>query len=108
MTDPLSFKDFYNSEDNPDRKLPASLQSAAVATESIAKRLAGLVLGSGAELSSNSQMEFGERVAEITHSDNFIDELSREIGVPRADETEQGFVERAKEAMASLLRTKFG
>jgi hypothetical protein len=53
-------------------------------------------------------MEFGERVAEITHSDNFIDELSREIGVPRADETEQGFVERAKEAMASLLRTKLG
>jgi hypothetical protein len=106
MTDQKTFKEFFDSDDNPDKNLPVHSQSFSVGSAAISNSLAGVSLSSGLLFPDNSREEFAEKVSSLSHSDEFISELSEGIGVPMDAETEDQFVERAKKAMADLLRKK--
>ncbi len=106
MSSEESFKDFFNSDDNPDRALPPKLQSFSIGAALISESLVGKVLSTGFPFPEASREEFAEKVASLTHSEEFISELSDDIGAPLKCETEDEFVERAKRAMALLLRRK--
>lgn len=106
MTDPKTFKEFFHSDDNPDRSLPLHSQSFAVGSAAISNSLAGVALSSGLLFPDNSREKFAEKVSSLSHSDEFISELSEDIGSPMDAETEDQFVERAKKAVAELLRKK--
>jgi hypothetical protein len=51
--------------------------------------------------------EFSKEVVEFVSSDTFASELSNTVAEPRRGESEDQFVERAKDSMRSLLRKKF-
>jgi hypothetical protein len=106
MTNHESFRDFFRSDQNPDKLLPPSKQSSAISSAAISASLAGIALPSGLLIPGNTREEFAEKVSALSHSDEFISELSDEIGAPLDSETEDQFVTRAKEAMADLLRKK--
>lgn len=106
MTSQESFEDFFKSDKNPDRSLPPGRQSIAVGATGITFALAGAALPEGILSNRESREEFAEKVSSLSHSDEFISELSEEIGVPMDSETEDQFVARAKKAMADLLRKK--
>jgi len=108
MTNQESFQDFFKSDQNPDRMLPASQQSSAIATAAIANALTGVLLPGGGLLPGESREEFAAKVSSLSRSDEFISELSDEIGSPMETETEDQFVARAKKAMGDLLRKKLG
>jgi hypothetical protein len=56
---------------------------------------------------SNSEKEkFAQQVGELVGSDGFVTELSDKIGKPLPGESEDEFVERAKNAMKKLLSAK--
>lgn len=103
---PKSFKEFYESQENPDLTAPPGIGSIAMAASGIAACLAGTVLTTGEQFPDESRDEFGKKVSEIAHSEEFIAQFSNEVGVPLASESEDQFVQRAKSAMADLLRNK--
>lgn len=105
-TKPKSFKEFYESPDNPDRTALPGVGSVGMAASTISASLVGAVLTSGAKFPDASRDEFGMKVSEIAHSDEFIAQFSDVIGTPLASESEDQFVQRAKSAMAELLRNK--
>lgn len=96
-----SFKDFFYSDESPDKTaLPGGtsyeLSVAYVETLSLP------------ELSSEAEIDkFAKNVSKVAQSEPFIEELSTEIGVPGADESEDAFVRRAKATMKELLRRRF-
>lgn len=63
----------------------------------------GAVGSAGAD--SNAE-EFSGEVAALVRSDAVLGELGSEVGNPRPNETEDEFVERAKSALAGILRKK--
>ena len=106
MTNKESFREFFNSDANPDKQLPPQLQSFAVGSAAISSSLAGSILATGLPFPDNSREEFAEKVSSLSHSDEFISDLSEEIGTPVDGESEEEFVTRAKRAMAELLRKR--
>lgn len=108
MSNVESFKEFFDSDDNPDKALPPELKSISLGSTAISASLAGAILSTGLPFPEASREEFAEKVASISQSDEFISELSDDIGAPLKDETEDEFVARAKSAMANLLRRKLG
>ncbi len=58
-------------------------------------------------LASNKAAEFSGDVSKFIASKKFSAELSKAVGEPRAEESEDEFVGRAKEAMRNLLKKKF-
>ncbi len=105
-TNPKTFKEFYESKENPDLTAPPGINSVAMAASGIAACLAGAVLTNGEQFPDESRNEFGKKVSEIAHSEEFINQFSDEIGAPLASESEDQFVQRAKSAMAKMLRKK--
>jgi len=108
MSNDESFKEFFNSDDNPDKALPPKLQSFSIGSTAISGSLVGAMLSTGLPFPEASREEFAEKVASLSQNEEFISELSDDIGFPLNDETEDEFVARAKSAMAKLLRRKLG
>ncbi|WP_423391457.1 hypothetical protein [Burkholderia sp. LMG 21824] len=104
------------SEDAEEKSLKRYLKSqqGAVALQSSGVKLTSDVTATIAGFSGapfvfgGKEVEkFSQRVTDIVQSEQFTDELSRVIGTPLPDETEDEFVKRAKEKMTGLLRKKF-
>ena len=106
MSNELSFKEFFDSDDNPDKALAPQLQSFSVGLAAVAGYLVGRKLSSGLPFPDSSREEFADKVISLSHSKEFISELSDNIGGPLRGETEEEFVTRAKKSMAELLRRK--
>lgn len=65
------------------------------------------IAGSSSTGLENSKIDrFAEEVATLISKDSFIDELDNRIGKPQPNESEDIFVNRAKNRMRELLREK--
>lgn len=67
---------------------------------------ANVRVGAISSLSTDAKTKFADSAAQVTASDEFITELSSNVGQPKTGETEDEFVERAKATMTALLREK--
>ena len=59
-------------------------------------------------LTDEQSQNFAIKVSQVLSSDEFIDEISKSIGLPEKDETEDEFVKRSKVTIKTLLRMKLG
>lgn len=57
-------------------------------------------------LSKNDAQEFSEKVTSLAVSSDVIDEFSSKIGLPKNNESEDEFVNRAKLALKDILKKK--
>ena len=94
-----NFKDYFYSQHSEDKTM-----STVAASISSVMGLASAM--GGISLSKNQQDEFSNKVSSLTHSEEFIGELSSTIGEPLSNESEDEFVNRAKDAMKKLLQQK--
>jgi len=115
-----NFKDFFKSMESKSKALAQSNSSKLAVTTAISNILStGLAANSISGLPSNSiagvtiankkqiaSEKFSNDVSELVHSDDFLEEFSQNIGTPQENESEDEFVNRAKEAMRALLRKK--
>lgn len=105
-----SFKDFFNSKTkNPGE--PSGSTAIAAVSSAVARGLTSssdvLTVTTGTIEWTNSEKEkFAHQVGELVGSDGFVTELSDKIGKPLPGESEDEFVERAKNAMKKLLSAK--
>jgi hypothetical protein len=108
MSNAENFKDFFNSDDNPDRALPPKIQSCSALSAAVSASLVEASLTTGLPFPDKSREKLADEVSSLAHSDEFIADLSDDIGIPLKGESEDEFVARAKKAMADLLRRKLG
>lgn len=66
----------------------------------------GIGLSMGALIQADQAGAFAAQVSELATSDAVMDELSDQLGTPRAGETEDAFVARAQATMARILSGK--
>jgi hypothetical protein len=59
-------------------------------------------------LPKQEKKNISDELSKIVTKDEFISELSNNIGMPRKNETEEEFVLRAKGALRTMLRKKLG
>ncbi|MCO8166823.1 hypothetical protein NJC40_03400 [Pseudomonas sp. 21LCFQ02] len=60
----------------------------------------------GATLGATKSQKFSNSAATLVTSDDFMNELESEIGLPNTDESEDEFVARAKASMLTMLKSK--
>lgn len=102
-----SFKDFFKSVKTTDILLSIGDSRAAIATK-VCKEIT-IIKSTNTDVFpiSNSDIKsFGEYVSQRIHSDDFLDELSANIGTPKDNESRDEFIDRAKDTMKNLLREK--
>jgi hypothetical protein len=90
-----SFKDFFKANSsNSDLLLSSKSQEQEIAVKL------------GGALSVSQTKEFSSELSKVVRDDDFISDLSEKLGKPKDNETEDEFVERAKNTMRSLLNQK--
>lgn len=102
-----SFKDFFFSAEKSENALPTVQQSEKALSASIVGSLTSVSVVGGINFTLAKKEEFSNNVSRLAHSEEFIQDLSNNIGKPRPDESEDEFVLRAKAAMTALLKEKF-
>ncbi|SHM48085.1 hypothetical protein SAMN05216593_101120 [Pseudomonas asturiensis] len=60
----------------------------------------------GAALGATKAQKFSDGAASLVTSDDFLNELESELGLPGQGETEDEFVARAKASMFDMLKAK--
>ena len=113
-----SFIDFLKVDRPPALRVPfTSSDSSGKAPRTLAILDGSLSLTSGAvasclsregaadniHLSNSEVVKFSEKVTELAYGEEFLTEFSNVIGLPEKAETEEQFVIRAKNVMATLL-----
>jgi hypothetical protein len=106
MTEGESFKEFFYSEDNPDRNALAAGNSYKLSVAAVSSVL-NVANALGPNVSEDKKKEFIEDVCKTAQSETFIDKLSLELGKPKPGESENDFVRRAKAVMKETLRSRF-
>ena len=104
-----SFKDFFTSKTNPGE--PSGSTAIAAVSSAVVRGLtsSSVVLSASTStisLSTSDKEKFAHQVGDLVGSEEFVTELSDHIGKPLPGESEDEFVERAKNAMKKLLRAK--
>lgn len=94
------FKDFVKSK----QKNVLCLTSSSDLTARIGNTLATSIFAS--IISRSDSEKFSEEVVKVANSDEVLNDLSEEIGVPMEAESEDDFVERAKATLAKILKRK--
>ncbi|RUR81884.1 hypothetical protein ACF3DV_18240 [Chlorogloeopsis fritschii PCC 9212] len=98
-----SFKDFYKKSEQLPEDNTKHLQLSIGA--SIQQLLLPMV-GGLFELNNAQKAEkFSREVANYATSDEVISSLSKQIGEPRENETEQEFIERASSVLREILKS---
>lgn len=98
MNQDQSFKDFFEeNKQSLSGILPGSNIRSAIAQVASSSLLA---MG----VSQESLDRFSDEVSKVATSDSFISEVSEKIGSPAPGETEDDFVNRAKEIMRKALK----
>ncbi|MDM9382771.1 hypothetical protein QUB80_18930 [Chlorogloeopsis sp. ULAP01] len=106
----ITFEDFYKDSQNL-YDSTSSTSSAAIQTciaagiQAITAPIAGIVFGFN-NTQANEE-KFSNEVANYVTSDECISSLSKEIGEPKENETEEEFVERASCLLRNILKKKF-
>lgn len=94
-----SFNDFFKTVKTTDNSLITSKEVVATTISNTLVSVNGLF--------SNSEREkFAAKVSEFAFSDAFLNEFSDDVGLPKENESEDKFVERAKSTMRTLLMKK--
>ncbi|MEJ2795762.1 hypothetical protein WAE56_20355 [Iodobacter sp. LRB] len=93
------FKEFVKSSQ---RKQIINSSSSQELTANISNTLAITAL----TISSGDRENFSSEVVKVANSDEVLTELSQSIGEPKEKESEDEFVERAKSALAKILKQK--
>jgi hypothetical protein len=118
-----NFKDFFKSVESENKSLTQNDSSKTAVTTAInnvfstssaIKSISSTALASNSinGLLSNSNKKeiaakkFSNNVSELVHSDEFLEEFSEKVGTPKESESEDEFVNRAKDIMRTLLKTK--
>ena len=60
----------------------------------------------GSVLGKSKATQFAKDASELVTSDDFLNELESELGLPLKDESEDEFVARAKARMFGILKAK--
>ena len=60
----------------------------------------------GSVLGKSKASEFADDASDLFTSDDFLNELESELGLPQKGESEDEFVARAKARMFEMLKTK--
>ena len=92
----LNFIDFFKSITSTPALPSITASKAAISTQIISTV-------QKVEPTYTASVKFGKEITEMVHSDKFLKQLSDKIGQPRADESEDDFVARAKMKMEKLL-----
>lgn len=100
-SDSLSFKEFFDSEENL-RVLPAQGENIAFMAAAISSPFLS-ALGA----SKSKQKQFAKEVSDVSLSDSFISQFSDKVGTPAPGESEDAFVRRAKTVLREVLRARF-
>jgi hypothetical protein len=106
-----SFKDFFLSNKNPNNILSKDSSNLPVLVkkvyDGVVDRLSEKNLVDNISLSNSEKTKFQQEVGNHVISEDFITELSARINLPKAHESEDEFVARAKQSMRYLLKEKF-
>ena len=83
-------------------------QKAAGTLAAITKAEMGLATFAvlGGALGATKAQKFSDGAASLVTSDEFLNELESELGLPEQGETEDEFVTRAKASMLGMLKAK--
>lgn len=94
-----NFKDFVKSGQ---KKLITNVSSS----QELRTRISSSLTSATLSISSSDSDRFGNEVVKMANSDEVLTELSQSIGDPMEMENEDEFVERAKSALATILKRK--
>ncbi|MBY8243605.1 hypothetical protein K6U58_03520 [Vibrio fluvialis] len=94
-----SLKEFLNPH-------AGSSASTDIAFRNVSNGIAKVVFETGAVNSKSKADEFGREVTKLATSDEVILELSEVVGTPLPNESEDEFVERAKQSFKKILMAK--
>lgn len=97
-----NLKDFIRNQKNKNQQLLSS-SKANIALEIKNKNL---LLSTQKSISAPEIDKFSTEISKIVQSEDFIDNLSNKIGKPLPDESEDAFINRAKQIMTTLLKNK--
>ncbi|MGB4497268.1 MAG: hypothetical protein WBI40_01095 [Methylococcaceae bacterium] len=106
-----NFNDFLKSIKTGD-SLPSKSESQKVVATAFNDALVSTMASKSIGIerlfsgSGDKTLKFAEKVSELAHSDDFLNEFSDDIGLPKDNESEDDFVERAKSTMKTLLMKK--
>ncbi|MBG6077978.1 hypothetical protein [Polaromonas sp. CG_9.11] len=107
-----NFKDFFFSKDSSNQTtLSKDSSGLSVSVNKVYKdvvvRLSEKNLINTISLSNSEKTKFEQEIGNHVISEDFISELSSRINLPKAHESEDEFVARAKQSMRYLLKEKF-
>ncbi len=88
------------------KKMLPSPAESEVSTAIVISIKNEISLSKSSTISNSKKEKFSNEVNHLVNSDEFLDNLSDEIGTPKQSESEDEFVFRAKETMKSLLRKR--
>jgi hypothetical protein len=101
-----TFKDFFFSKKTKESMLPSPQQSIDTTSIKLVNILTTSHKVGDIILTNDKKQKFAEQVSQLAHSEDFIQTLSDTIGTPKSNESEDEFVERAKDTMRVILRKK--
>ena len=108
---PPAVKISFTSSDSSG-KVPTTLailnDSLSVTSGAVASSLSREGAGDNIHLSRAEVVKFSEKVTELAYGEEFLTEFSNVVGLPGKSETEEQFVIRAKNVMATLLAKTLG
>jgi len=97
----MDFKKFFEKVKKQDKNslmVPSS--------EVLTNKVNAVLSVSPSFLSKNDAQEFSEKVSSLAVSSDVIDEFSSKIGLPKDNESEDEFVNRAKLTLKDILKKK--
>ncbi len=95
------FKEFLFSKKNKPQSLGLNSSSTGLAL-----KISSTLDSASLSISNTEREKFGSEVAQLAYSHEVLSDLSHQIGKPKHNESEDEFVERAKSALASILKSK--
>lgn len=109
----ISFEEFWNnSKNSPDSVNSPELSTVLAISSVITTGVQQIIVPVGALVFGLNDQQakeerFSNEVANYITSDEVISSLSKEIGEPKTNETEQEFVERASRVLKAIIQKKF-
>lgn len=101
------FIDFLATNRDGTPGLLSSKQSESALTVAISNQLCAIKSENKPLLSALEARTTASQISSVAYDERFLREFSEVIGMPKPGETEDQFVARCKEQMASMLLLKF-
>ncbi len=109
-----NFKEFVKRSSTEPLEIGNDFSNQLLSLPEITKKLPGQLMGitssligSGIFKKETDQEKLANEIAAYSTSDEFLDKVSKKIGAPLVNESEDEFVKRASESMKKILRHKF-